>query len=291
MKPPPFDYFAPTSTEEAISLLAEFGEAAKILAGGQSLVPMLNFRLARPQVLVDINRIKDLSYISESEGGLRVGALTRHRALETSRVVRDKCPILGFAARFIGHVAIRNRGTFGGSLAHADPAAEFPLVLATLGAKILVRGPEGERTFTPKEFFVSYLTTALQPTELLIEARIPTLAKRTGWGFHELALEQGAFAIVAAAALITLDEKGVCTDARIALGGASPVPVRAEQAENLLRGEKPNEKLLAEAAQRVTEVTEPTTDIHASADYRTAMAEVYARRALTDACGRARREV
>ncbi len=290
MKPPAFDYFAPTKTEEAISLLSEYGEAAKILAGGQSLVPMLNFRLARPQVLVDINRIQELSYISSSAGGIRIGALTRHRALETSPLVKATCPILSFAARFIGHVTIRNRGTFGGSLAHADPAAEFPLVLAALGARILVRGAEGERTVEPREFFRGLLTTSLEPTELLIEAWVPTLTKRTGWGFHELALQQGAFAIVAAAALITLDQQGLCTDARIALGGVAPAPVRAEQAESLLRGQKPTQQLLAEAARRTREVAEPGSDIHASAEYRTAMAEVYARRALQDAHARARQD-
>ncbi|MFQ5662619.1 MAG: FAD binding domain-containing protein [Terriglobia bacterium] len=290
MKPPPFDYFAPSTTEEAISLLGEYAERAKILAGGQSLVPLLNFRLARPQVLVDINRIQQLSYIVESEEGLRIGALTRHRALETSPLVQAKCPILAFAARFIGHLAIRNRGTFGGSLAHADPAAEFPVVLAALGSRISLRSPRGERSLSPEEFFLSYLTTALQPPEILVEAWVPTLGPRTGWGFQELALQQGAFALVAVAALITLDERGVCREARIALGSVAPVPVRAKAAENLLRGEKPNPKLLAEAARLVTEVTEPTTDIHASAEYRTAMAEVYARRALQDAWTRARPE-
>ncbi len=287
MKPPSFDYFAPTRTEEAVALLSEYGDAAKILAGGQSLVPMLNFRLARPQVLVDINRIEELAYISASDKGICIGALSRHRALETSPLVQAKCPILSFAARFIGHVTIRNRGTFGGSLAHADPSAEFPLVLTALGARILVRGASGERTLVPKDFFLGLLTTALNPTEILIEAWVPQLKKRTGWGFRELTLQHGAFAIVAAAALITLDEQGVCTDARIALGSVAPVPVRAEQAENLLRGQKLNAKLLAEAARAATEVAEAGSDIHASAEYRTAMAEVHARRALSDAFARA----
>jgi CO/xanthine dehydrogenase FAD-binding subunit len=289
MKPPPFDYFAPKRTEEAVALLSEYGDAAKILAGGQSLVPMLNFRLARPQVLVDINRVEELAYISESDKGIRIGALTRHRALEKSPLVQAKCPILSFAARFIGHVTIRNRGTFGGSLAHADPAAEFPLVLTTLGARILVRGASGERTLAPKEFFLGLLTTALQPTEILFEAWVPRLESRTGWGFRKLTLQHGAFAIVAAAALITLDEQGVCTEARIALGSVAPIPVRAEQAERLLRGERLDTKLLAEAARVAAEVAEPSTDIHASAEFRTAMAEVYARRALFDASARAQR--
>ena len=287
MKPPLFDYFAPKRTDEAVALLSRYGDAAKILAGGQSLVPILNFRLARPQVLVDINRIEELTYISESDNGIRIGALTRHRAVEKSPLVQAKCPILSYAARFIGHVTIRNRGTFGGSLAHADPAAEFPLVLSALGAHILVRSADGERTLRPEEFFLGLLTTALQPTEVLVEARVPVLDRRTGWGFRELTLQHGAFAIVAAAALIVLDEEEMCIDARIALGSVAPVPMRAVRAEDLLRGAKPEPKVLAEAARVAAQVAEPSSDIHASAEYRTAMAEVYARRALFDASARA----
>ncbi len=288
MKPPPFDYFAPTTTDEAISLLSKYGENAKILAGGQSLVPLLNLRLARPQVLVDINGIKELSYIAEADGGLRIGALTRHRAVETSPIVQKKCPLLAFAADFIGHVAIRNRGTFGGSLAHADPAAEFPLVLAALGGRIAVRSAQGERTLNPDQFFLSYLTTSLQPTEILTEVWLPGLEPHMGWGFRELALQQGAFALVSIAAVMTLDKQGVCTDARVALGSAAPAPLRAKAAENLLRGEKPNQELLAEAGRLAGEVSEPTGHIHASTEYRKAMAEIYARRALQDAYARAR---
>jgi CO/xanthine dehydrogenase FAD-binding subunit len=287
MKPPPFDYFPVTRIEEAISLLGKYGEAAKILAGGQSLVPLLNFRLVQPQVLVDINGIEGLSYILESDGGLRIGALTRHRGLETSPLVKANCPILSFAARFIGHLAIRNRGTFGGSFAHADPAAELPVVMTALGGRILVRSTEGDRTLAPEDFFIDYLTTALQPAEILIEAWIPNLPVRTGWGFQELALQHGAFAIVAAAALITLDHQGRCTDARIALGNVAPTPVRAREAEDLLRGTKPTKELLVGAARLATKMAEPTSHIHASAEYKKMMAEVFARRALLDAYARA----
>ncbi len=287
MKPPPFDYCAATQIEEAISLLNEYGEAAKILAGGQSLVPLLNFRLVQPQVLVDINRIEGLSYIVESEGGVRIGALTRHRALETSSLVKANCPVLSFAARFIGHLAIRNRGTFGGSLAHADPAAELPVVMTALGGRILVRSMQGDRTLAPEDFFIDFLTTALQPAEMLIEAWTPNLPARTGWGFQELALQHGAFAIVAVAALITLDHQGRCTNARIALGNVAPTPVRARDAEDLLTGTKPNKEMLAEAARLATKVTQPTSHIHASAEYKKAMTEVFAHRALRDAYARA----
>jgi len=287
MKPAEFDYFAPTTVEEAVSLLAEHGDHAKIIAGGQSLIPLLNFRLACPRILIDINRIESLSYITESGEGLCIGALTRHRTIEHSPLVQAKCPVLSYAARFIGHLAIRNRGTFGGSLAHADPAAEFPLVVAALGGRTLVRGASGERVLDPEEFFVSYLTTALEPSELLIQAWVPTLAERTGWGFREQALLEGTFALVAVCALITLDHQGVCSDARIALGGAVPAPVRAIKAEECLQGERPTEKLLSEAARHVALVAEPVSDVHASSEYRRAMAEVYARRALKDAYARA----
>lgn len=288
MKPPLFDYVAPGTPEEVLALLHQHGDSAKILAGGQSLVPILNFRLTQPQVLIDINCIPALSYVVEAVGGLRIGTLTRHRALERSPLVQAKCPLLAYAARFIGHVAIRNRGTFGGSLAHADPAAEFPLVLTALEGKILIRSLQGERTLAPKGFFLGYLSTALEPTEMLAEAWVPELGQRTGWGFHELALQHGAFALVMAAAVVTLDEKGVCTEARLALGNVAPAPIRAEAAENLLRGQKPDEEVIAEAARVSTEGLEPTGDIHASPEYRKAMAGVVMRRALQDACARAR---
>lgn len=287
MKPPPFDYFVPTNVEEVISLLEEHGEEAKILAGGQSLVPLLNFRLVQPRLLVDINRIEGLSSIEESDGGLWIGALTRHRALETSAQVRLKCPMLSKAASFIGHLAIRNRGTFGGSLAHADPAAELPLLLTAIGGRILVRGTQGNRVVASKDFFVDYLTTDLRPAELLIGAWVPNLAERTGWSFREFTLQHGGFALAAAAALVTLDRQGKCTEARIALGNIAPTPVRAEEAEELLLGARPDGKLIAEVARAARKVAQPTTDFHASAEYRTALAEVLVRRALEDACGRA----
>lgn len=287
MKPPPFEYFPVTRVEEATSLLHEYGEGAKILAGGQSLVPLLNFRLVQPQVLIDINGIEGLSHVLESDGGLRIGALTRHRALETSPLVRTNCPILSCAARFIGHLAIRNRGTFGGSLAHADPAAELPVVMTALGGRILVRSTQGDRTLAPEDFFIDFLTTALQPAEMLIEAWMPNLPARTGWGFQELALQHGAFAIVAVAALITLDHQGRCTNARIALGNVAPTPVRARDAEDLLTGTKPNKEMLAEAARITIKGVQPTSHIHASAEYKKTMTEVFAHRALLDAYARA----
>lgn len=290
MKPPPFDYAVPTSIAEAISLLQEHGEGAKILAGGQSLVPLLNFRLIEPQILVDINRIEGLSYIEERDGGLRIGTLTRHRTLETSALVRSKCPILSKAASLIGHVAIRNRGTFGGSLAHADPAAELPLLLATLGGRIFVSGVQGDRGVDAADFFIDYLTTDLRPTELLVGAWIPNLPSHTGWGFHEFTLQHGGFAVAAAAALVTLDHQGACRSATITIGNVAPTPLRAKKAELLLQGVRPGNQAIAEAARLAVEGAQPTSDFHTSAEYRKALAEVLVRRTLEDAWARARQQ-
>lgn len=287
MKPPDFDYCSPDTIEETLSLLKEYGEQAKILAGGQSLIPILNFRFFQPAVLIDINHIGELSYLRESDGGLRIGTLTRHRTLETSPVIERKCPLLREAARMIGYPAIRNRGTFGGSLAQADPAAELPLALKVLGGRILARSTDGERAFTTEEFFVDSLTTAMEPTQLLVEAWVPAIPKHTGWGFRELTLLHNAFPVVAAAALITLDANGRCADLRLGLGNAGPVPFRAKQSEDFLRGEKVNEASIAEAAGLAAQAAECTGDVHASASYRTAMAEVLARRVMLDAVSRA----
>ncbi len=283
MKPAPFEYYCPTTKGEALALLGQHGEDAKLLAGGQSLVPMLNFRLARPQVLIDINRVQELVFLEESDNGLRIGALVRHRTLEISPLVQQKCALLSHAARFIGHVTIRNRGTFGGSLAHADPSAELPLVLAALEGHIVAESSGGRRTLSPSEFFISYLTTSLQTTEILSEIWVPALSPRTGWGFQELALQHGAFAMVASAAILTVDENDVCSNARLVLGNVAPTPVRATASEYHLKGKSLTPKVLGEAAEKVTEVVEATADIHASAEYRTEMAKVFARRALQDA--------
>jgi CO/xanthine dehydrogenase FAD-binding subunit len=287
MKPPDFDYFVPDTAEETLSLLKDCGEQAKILAGGQSLIPILNFRLFEPRVLIDINHVRELSYIHESDGGLRIGALTRHRMLENSPTVQRKWPLLVEAARMIGYPAIRNRGTCGGSLAHADPAAELPLALKVLEGRILVRSAEGENTITAENFFIGPLSTAIEPTQLLVEAWVPAIPKHTGWGFHELTLQHNAFAIVAAAALITLDDNGRCLDLRLGLGNAGPVPFRAQRSEDLLRGEKVNEASIGEAARLAAQAAECRGDVHASAGYRTSMAEVLARRAMLDALARA----
>jgi CO/xanthine dehydrogenase FAD-binding subunit len=286
MKPNAFEYFAPSTVEEAIALLEKYEDEAKILAGGQSLVPILNFRLGRPEVLIDINNIKDLDHIKEEEGDLLIGALTRERDLELSPLVQEKCPILAEAVSFVGHVPIRNRGTIGGNLVHADPSSELPTVICCLDGEMKVVGPSGERTLEPEEFFLTYLTTSLEPSEILLEIKIPTLAQNTGWSFVELARRTGDFAIVGVATLLFMEQGGICKAARIALGGVAPTPVRATEAEELLAGQKITDELIKKAAREAEEATETEPDYHASAEYRKDMARVFVQRGLREALGR-----
>lgn len=288
MKPPPFEYFDPGSVDEALALLGEHGEEAKPLAGGQSLVPLLNFRLARPRALIDLNRIPTLSYLREADGGLAIGAMTRQRAVERSPLVRERCPLLAEAMPLIGHVQIRNRGTVGGSLAHADPAAELSAVLTALGGEVRVRSLRGERTLPPERFFVGYLTTALAPDELLVEVRLRGQPPRSGWAFLEVSRRHGDFALVGVAALLGLDEGGVCTHAAVALTGVGPTPVRAEEAVGSLVGSRPTPEAFQEAGRQVSAQLTPDSDLHASAEYRRHVAGVLTQRALTRALERAR---
>lgn len=283
MKPCAFEYFNPQSVQEAIELLERYGDEAKIIAGGQSLVPMMNFRLARPEILIDINGIKELEYIKTEGDELVIGALTRERDIEQSPLVIEKWPILSKAVSFIGHSAIRNRGTVGGSLVHADPSAEIPTSLCALNGKVKVMGPSGEKILEPEEFFLTYLTTSLEPSDLLVEVRIPALPEKMGWSFSELSRRSGDFAIVAVGILLFTETVGVCREARISMGGVAPTPVRAEEAEALLAGQKITEKLIAEAAQQAAEETDTDPDYHASAEYRMDMARVFVKRGLQEA--------
>jgi CO/xanthine dehydrogenase FAD-binding subunit len=280
MKPPRFEYYDPKTLDDALGLLRVHGEEAKILAGGQSLVPLLNFRLARPRYLIDLNGVVALAYVTPKDGGISIGAMTRQRVIECSGLVATAAPLLHEAMPFIGHFQIRNRGTIGGSLAHADPAAELPAVASALGATFVVRGPSGERVVGWDRFFVGYLTTSLQPGELLVEIRLPGMAPRTGHAFVEVSRRHGDFALVGVAALATVDADGVCTGAAAALTGVGPVPVRARAAEQALVGTRLEGKALAAAAARVSEAIAPESDIHASADYRRHVAGVLTRRAF-----------
>src|SRR5918911_358697 len=251
MKPPRFTYHDPGSLAEALGALAELGADAKVLAGGQSLIPLLNMRMAHPKHLIDLNRITELAYITERDGGIAIGAMTRHRAAERSALVRERCPLLAQAVGQIGHLQIRSRGTVGGSIAHADPAAELPAVLAALDGHVTLVGPAGQRVVKPEDLFVTYLTTSAAPDELLTEVWFPTRPARTGQAWLELARRHGDYALVGLGASLTLDADGAIAQARLALTGVGPTPVRARTAEDRLRGERPQPGLFAEAARLV----------------------------------------
>ncbi|HEV8472106.1 MAG TPA: xanthine dehydrogenase family protein subunit M [Methylomirabilota bacterium] len=279
MKPARFDYHVPSTVDEAVALLARYGGDAKILAGGQSLVPLLNFRLARPAALVDLNRIASLAYIREDDGLVRLGAMTRQRAIEFSPIVARRLPLLREATRWVGHLPIRSRGTIGGSIAHADPSAEYPAVLTALEGDVLVRGPKGERTVAPAELFETYLTTTLAADEILTEVRLPAMAEGAGWAFEEFARRHGDFAIVGVAAMVVRDGER-CRAARLATAGVGPVPRRLRGCEEILERDGLGEAAIEAAARRASELVEPDADIHASADYRRHLAGVLTARAL-----------
>jgi len=286
MKPPRFDYLAPRTLDEALAHLHDHGDQAKILAGGQSLIPMLNFRLAHPGVVVDVNRLTDLAYVRQHDGGVAVGALTRQHAVERSDLVRARVPVVAEACRFIGHAPIRHRGTFGGNLAHADPASELPAVMVALEAEMAVASRTGSRAIPAGQFFIGPLTTALRPGEMLTEIRIPAAPPRTGGAFVEMARRAGDFALVGVAALVTVDGAGRCVRARIALCGVGPTAVRARAAEDALTGQEPTAAVLDEAAARAAAATSPPSDVHGSAEFRRKLAQHFARQALAAAIQR-----
>ena len=258
-----------------------------MLAGGQSLIPLLALRLARPAVLIDINGIDELSGVSATDGWMTIGAMTREYVAEESESVADTVPLLAAALPLIGHEAIRSRGTIGGSLAHADPAAELPAVARALDAEFVVRGQSGERVIPAAEWFEGFLTTSRRPDELLVEVRFPTAGRGTGVSFQEVARRHGDFAIVGLAASLTLSD-GAISDARLAFAGLSDVPVRAAAAEDLLVGERPSTELFDEAARRATDDVDPPADLHGSSDYRKTVAAAIVRRGLRAAADNAR---
>ena len=286
MKPAAFDYVIADSIDMAVASLAEGGGDAKIIAGGQSLVPMLNFRLLRPSVLIDINRIGDLAFIEEAEKKIRVGALTRHYQLETSPVIARHLPVLASAMTHVAHLAIRNRGTIGGSLSHADPAAELPMMALLLDAELHIASASGKRTIAARDFFVGALTVDLARDDIVTEIVLPKLPRKTGWGFEEVARRSGDFALAAAAATLTLSA-GVISQARIALTGVGATPVRAAEAEALLVGQALEPGLIDRVIDAVRAAIEPDTDLHASSDYRRHLGGVLAGRAVSAAWRRA----
>ncbi len=290
MKPPPFTYHRPGTLAEALDLLGEYGDEAKVLAGGQSLLPLLSLRLAHPAQLVDINRINGpLNQVGQADSGLTIGALVRQRAAEASPVVRAGCPLLAEALPLIGHTQIRNRGTVCGSLAHADPASELPAVALALEAQMVAQSrARGTRTIAADAFFRGYLTTALEPDELLTEFRLSAWPAGTGWSFQEVARRHGDFALVGVAATLRLDAAGTCQDVRLAAIGAGPGPLRGRAAEAALRGQPFSSESVTAAARELGIEVDPASDVQATAAYRRYVTVVLARRALEEAATRAR---
>ncbi|MAG32576.1 MAG: molybdopterin dehydrogenase [Deltaproteobacteria bacterium] len=288
MKPAQFEFAAPDTLTEAISLLQQHEEGdVKIIAGGQSLLPLLSMRMARPEFLVDLNRIAELRYIRLEGDWLAIGAMTSKRDVERSELVRERQPALLAATQLVGHQQIRNRGTVGGSMAHADPAAEYPALALALGAELQAVGPAGERRIAAEDFFQSYLMTALEPTEVLTEVRIPVLEPATGWSFLEVARRHGDFALGGAAATVRLDSKGDFSDVRLVLFGVSAASLRLREVEQLLTGQPPSETLFREAGDRASQgIEDPLSDVHASAEYRRHLAGVLTIRALEEATRR-----
>jgi carbon-monoxide dehydrogenase medium subunit len=288
MKSAPFAYDAPEKLNEAVALLKEHGAEAKILAGGQSLVPLMNMRLAKPAALIDINGIAELRFIRvDQDGSLVIGAGARQIAAENSAEVAAGWPILVEALKLLGHPTIRNRGTIGGSLAHADPAAELPVVAVALDAAFRLVGPSGERSVRAREAYLDYLTTVIQPDEVLTEVRFPAPADRSGTAFLEVSRRYGDFAMVAVAASVSLDEDGSCKNAVVALGGVGAIPVLAGRQNGELNGRRLDEATLREASQIYTAGLDPPDDVHADAAYRSEVAAVLTRRALAKAAERA----
>lgn len=290
MKPPPFEYYAPTTVEEALAHLAEHGYDAKPLAGGQSLIPMMNFRLAQPSVLVDLNNIPELSYIRPDEnGGVFVGAMTRHKTTGSDPLIAKQIPLAHAAIPNIGTPQVRTRGTFGGSLSHADPSAELVAVSVALGARFKARNQKGERWIPAGEFFIGSFTPALEADELLVEINLPRLPERSGWSLMEVARRHNDFALVGVAAVVTLDKKGNCESARMAFLSAGDRPMEAHRAAELLKGQKPTAEVIRAAAEKASSADiEPGGDIHATAEFRRHLANVLTRRALDEAFKRAR---
>ena len=286
MKPPPFEYVAPRSLDEAVAALANGGPDARLLAGGQSLIPLLNFRLARPSLLVDLNRVPELAHVTPRDGGVALGAMTRQARVERSRSLAEAQPLLVEAIRWVGHAAIRSRGTIGGSLAHADPAAELPAVVVCLDAQLGVVGPRGGRTIAAQDFFVGYLSSALAPDEILVETWLPPVKPRTGQAWLEFARRHGDFALAGVAVSLSVQDEQV-VDARIVLTGVGGgKPVRAGDAETLLLGGSATDRAQA-AADAVRDTVRPDADIHASSEYRAHLAAVLTARATRIAYQRA----
>jgi aerobic carbon-monoxide dehydrogenase medium subunit len=288
MIPAQFDYLAPKTIDEAVGLLAQHPDDAKVLAGGHSLIPAMKLRLANPQVLIDIGRIKDLSYIREDGGQIRIGAMTTHYQLESSDRLREICPLLPECAAQIGDVQVRNKGTIGGSLAHSDPAGDWPAAIIALGAEIVVVGAAGERTINATDFFVDMLTTALEPGEILREIRIATPSGRFGQSYLKVPQPASGFAVVGVAVNLTRDANGTCQSAGVGITGVASKAYRASAVEQAITGSDLNEQTVTAAATHATDGVSVNGDLYASEAYRRHLAQVYTRRAIEAAASRAK---
>lgn len=290
MYPVSFKFYSPSTLDEALKLLSEYREDAKVLAGGHSLIPLMKLRLATPKHVIYLGGIRELEYIKESDGEILLGALTRHNDVENSPVVRSKCPLLSETASRIGDLQVRNMGTIGGSLAHADPAADYPAAVLALEGEIVARRIGGSRTIKAHEFFRGAFETALSPDELITEVRVPVLQGRYGSAYEKIASKANDYAIAGAAALIVLDEEGKCVKARVGLTGVFRTPVRARGVEEELEGKKLSEDVIMNASKRASEGPEPLSDVKASSDYRRYLATVATKRALLRAFSQATRK-
>jgi carbon-monoxide dehydrogenase medium subunit len=283
MIPQSFEYYRPETLPEAVALLEQHGDAAKILSGGQSLIPMMKVRLARPEYLIDINQIADLHYIKEDAGYLRIGGLTREADLESSDLIRSRYPIIFDTASLIADPLVRNMATIGGNLAHGDPANDHPATMLALGAEIIAVGPRGQRSIPVKDFFLSVFTTALEHGDILTEIRIPIPPPGSGGAYFKLERKVGDFATVGVAAQVTLDAAGICQEAGIGLTNVGATPIKANRAEDFLRGKLLDESNIDQSAQLAAKAAQPSSDLRGPAEYKVAMVKELTRRALTRA--------
>jgi aerobic carbon-monoxide dehydrogenase medium subunit len=287
MIPPAFEYLRPNTIPEAIAFLQQYGDDAKILSGGQSLIPMMKFRLARPGYVVDINRISGLSYIKEEGGYLKIGGLTREADLENSLLIHSKYPIIFDTARVIADPQVRNMATLAGNLAHGDPANDHPATMLALGAQVVAVGPQGERVLPIESFFVTLFTTELQPDEIVREVRIPTPPPRSGGAYLKLERKVGDFATAGVAVQLTLDGGGICQKVGIGLTNVGATPVKASKAEEYLQGKKLDEAAISGASQLAADDAQPSSDLRGPADYKKGLVKELTRRALARAYERA----
>lgn len=286
MIPAPFDYISPQTLDEAIRVLVSHGDEAKLLAGGHSLLPLMKLRLASPKLLVDLSKIPGLSGIKQEGDKITIGALTTQYQIESSELLKERCPLLPQTAKAIGDVQVRNRGTIGGSLAHADPAADIPAAILALGGVLGLTGPEGNRTIPAEEFFLGLMTTAMSPNEILTEIRLPVLPGRCGTVYLKVRQKASGFAIVGVAVWLTVDNNGACKDIGVGITGLDSKPFRARGVEERLRGKRIEPGMIEDASSQVTQGVDPLDDIHASAEFRAHLAQLYTARAIQEAAKR-----